>query len=291
MSTKTKGQTGFSQSEWATINAGVPQETVLGPAGFLWHINDLHTTCDSTISRGRCTFWESCSEDCSESQLLVAADQAYEWSEINLMRINPDKTKAMEITFTHTDYDIPSVCICNHPLESVTTFKLLGIIFSSDLTWGAHVDYLYRKFSRRLYVLVMIKRAGVSTRDILRIYLTMIGPVLEYACQVWHTSLSGAHSDKLESVKRRALHIIYPDLSHAKAHSQSGLSLLSKRREDLCRAFFKDLLSPSHRLHHLLPVPRDSPYALRNRALFPRIRARCDRFRKTLVAYRLQHWQ
>ena len=34
-----------------------------------------------------------------------------------------------------------------------------------------------------------------------------------------------------------------------------------------------------------------SPYDLRNRALFQRIRARCDRFRKTLVAYGLQHGQ
>ena len=143
----------------------------------------------------------------------------------------------------------PPVCMCNEPLESVTAFKLLGIIFSSDLTWGAHVDYLYRKCSRRLHLPIMLKRAGVPTRDILRIYLTMIRSVLEYVCQVWHTSLSGAHSDKLESVQRRTLHIVYPDLSYAKALSQSGLSLLLNRREDLCRAFFKDMLSPSHRIH------------------------------------------
>ena len=177
---------------------------MLGPVGFLLHINDLHTTCDSTKYVDDTTFWEPCSADGSDSQLQVAADQAYEWSEKNLMKINPDKTKTMEITFTRTLYDIPPVCMCNEPLESVTTFKLLGIIFSSDLTWGAHVDYLYRKCSRRLYLLIMLKRAGVPTRDILRIYLTMIRSVLEYACQVWHTSLSGAHSDKLESVQRGA---------------------------------------------------------------------------------------
>ena len=153
----------------------------------------------------------------------------------------------------------PPVCMCNEPLESMTTFKLLGIIFSSDLTWGAHVNYLYRKCSRRLYLLIMLKRAGVPTRDILRIYLTMIRSVLEYACQVWHTSLSGAHSDKLESVQRRALHIVYPDLSYPKGLSQSGLSLLSNCREDLCRAFFKDMLSPSHRIHHLLPQNTPPP--------------------------------
>ena len=147
------------------------------------------------------------------------------------MKINPNKAKIMEITFIRTHYDTPPpVSMCNQSLESVTTFKLLGIMLS-DLTWGAHVDYLYRKCSRRLYLL-----ASHATRDILRIYLTMIRSVLEYACQVWHTSLSGAHSDKLESVRRPALHIIYPDLSYGTTprHFLSLVCLTCPNAERIC---------------------------------------------------------
>jgi len=34
---------------------------------------------------------------------------------------------------------------------------------------------------------------------------------LEYACQVWHSGLTVAQSDTLESVQKHALRIIYAD--------------------------------------------------------------------------------
>ena len=119
----------------------------------------------------------------------------------------------------------------------------------------------------------------------------MIRPVVEYACQVWYTSLTGAQTNKLEWIQRRALRSVYLDASYAEALSQSGLLRLSQRMEDLSKAFFRDMLSPSHRLHHLLPPARGIPYGLRRRAGFSRFHTRCSRFQKTLVAHGLRHWQ
>ena len=93
----------------------------------------------------------------------------------------------------------------------VPTFKPLGIVTSADLTWGPHVDYLHGECVPRLYLLAILKRAAVSAEDMVKIYNAMNRSVLEYACQVWHTSLTTQQSDKVEPVRRRELRIIHRD--------------------------------------------------------------------------------
>ncbi len=188
-------------SEWVYINAGVPQGTLLGPVGFLLHINDLQTICNTVKYVDDSSIWEVCAANCHDSQLQLAADQACEWTRKNLMQVNSDKTKAMTMTFSRKADPAPPISVDGKDTELVTTFKLLGVVISADLTWGAHVEYLHGKCARRLYLLVLLKRAGVPAADILRIYLAMIRSVLEYA-------------DKLESIQRRALRTLCPTPKH-----------------------------------------------------------------------------
>ena len=51
-----------------------------------------------------------------------------------------------------------------------------------------------------------LKRSGAGRDDLLCFYGTVIRPVLEYACRVWHTSLTAAQTKALESLQRRALY-------------------------------------------------------------------------------------
>ena len=51
---------GDDVSDWSTINAGVPQGTLLGP-GFIAHINDLQTRVSVYKYVDDSTMWEVCS--------------------------------------------------------------------------------------------------------------------------------------------------------------------------------------------------------------------------------------
>ena len=126
----------------------------------------------------------------------------------------------------------------------------------------------------------MLKRASVPVSDLLKIYLSMIRPLLEYACQVRHTSLTGVQSDRLEASRYTAPRTTHcpPRFLLPNGAQQSGLPRLPGRREDLCRNFFRDVL----------PAARDMPYGLRSHAELSSIHARCGRFIKTMSAVLLQ---
>ena len=73
---------------------------------------------------------------------------------------------------------------------TLATFKLLGVIISSDLSWDSHVTYILHKVAKRMHCINYLIRSGVPTCDILRVYCSLIRSVLEYACAVWHPGLT-----------------------------------------------------------------------------------------------------
>ena len=237
------------------------------------------------------SIWEVCAADCHDSQIQVAAGQAETWSIKNLMKINADKTKDMAISFSRKHTNIPAVTIDGKAVERTKTFTLLGVVLSDDITWGDHVEYLHGKCSQRLYLLILLKRAGVTAQDILRIYTTMIRSVLEYACPVWHTSLTKTQSDRLESIQKRALRTLYPEQSYSQSLECLGIQTLHQRREELSRAFFTDLMSPAHKLNYLLPKARAVRHSLRHQTQYPRLACKHNRYQNTLIPYGLAHWQ
>ena len=46
-----------------------------------------------------------------------------------------------------------TIVLGNNTVECVTTYTLLGIIINNDLQWNEHIDYVWKKASKRLYSL------------------------------------------------------------------------------------------------------------------------------------------
>ncbi len=177
-------------SEWTQVKGGVPKRTLLGPLGFICHINDLTNVCDTVKYVDDSTIWEVCDRKGEDSQIQLATNQTIEWTEKKLMEANTDKAKDMVIYYRKRELKAPPIVMNVYEIERVSTSKLLSVILNDTLTWGDHVDYICRKPSVRLYFLTHLKRAGYSSPDIVDICAAITRSVLEYACEVWHPGLT-----------------------------------------------------------------------------------------------------
>ena len=63
-------------------------------------------------------------------------------------------------------------------------------------------------------MLYQLKRAGISQIDLVTVYTSVVRPVLEYACPVWHTNLPKYLSDSIELIQTRALKSIFSGKSY-----------------------------------------------------------------------------
>ena len=122
----------------------------------------------------------------------------------------------------------------------------------------------------------------MSTDDLMYYYQSVVIPVTEYACPVWHTSLTKGQTKQLENVQRRALKIIFNNNIDDVANATNELPSLAERREKLTKEFFTKLLDPLSCLHHLLPLKRncDDVNKLRHSKQYPPLTTRTEYYKK-----------
>ena len=78
-------------------------------------------------------------------------------------------------------------------LEEKTSFKMLGLIFSSKLNWGSYIVSIAKTASKKIGALIRSMKF-LSSEVALYLYKSTIQPCIEYCCHVW----AGAPSCYLE---------------------------------------------------------------------------------------------
>ena len=160
-----------------------------------------------------------------------------------------------------------------------------------NLRWTKHVAEVTKKCNIRLHFLIHLKRAGLSNNDLVKYYMSVIRSILEYGCAVWHNGLTKDDNNDLESIQRRSLKIIFPDLTYQQALSRCGLVPLEERRVQICRKTFRCMSKSDNKLNYLLPERRENVYSLREASAYPRPIVRCKRSMGSLVTHGLLKYQ
>ena len=161
------------------------------------------------------------------------------WDNLSL---NAAKCSTMQFHVNRSAPPIPKIQANGQLAPFVTSFRLLGIRLQSSLRWDAHNNGITAKAKSKRYFLLVLKHAGISAPDLIKLYTTFVRPALEYAASMGHASISDALSDKLEEVQRSSLKTVYPDLLYRLVCQCTGLANLRDRRISLWKSFAKSSL-------------------------------------------------
>ena len=283
---------GKEQSGWVELNGGVPQGTKLGPLLYIVMINDLELDLPLVKFMDDSTTYEVIHhpDNTAVSNLNKQALLVSSWSKLNNTQLNTKKTKEMRICFSKRPPNIAPIIIDDTEIEVVNQAKLLGVWLSDDLTWHTHMDEIHKKACKRIFYIVMMRRAGYSKDEMIRAYASIIRSLLEYAAPVWHSSITLEQGRLLESIQKRVLKIIYPRDTYEEALKKSELECLSVRRTELCRKLFKDMQNTDHKLNNLLPNHKGRS-ALRKQNVYEPPKARTERYKQTFIPFSLYNLQ
>ena len=258
--------------KWSTIEAGVPQGSILGPLLFLLYINDIVDDINSSIL----LFADDTTLYIIVDNPVQAADQLnsdllkiHQWATKWLVTFNPSKSESVIFSRKRNKPNHPNIVMNQQPTEEVNSHKHLGIFLSSDCTWHDHLEYIKSKAWTRINVMRKLK-FKLDRQSLQIIYFTFIRPILEYADAVWNNCTQYEVND-IEKIQIEAVRIVTGATKLVSINSltnETGWESLSNRRKKHRRLLFYKMqhnISPNY-LSSLVPpsVGNTTNYQLRN---------------------------
>ena len=147
---------GKSSQEYP-VNVGVSQGSIIGPTLFLLHINDLpnDVICDITIYADDTTLYSKCDRASDLWQQLELASElesdlrdTVDWGKKWLVDFSGGKT-LVSFDWSNNNGSI-DVKMDGSILEEKSSFKMLGLTFSSKLDWVVTLSLLLKLHPRKL---------------------------------------------------------------------------------------------------------------------------------------------
>lgn len=92
-------------------------------------------------------------------------------------------------------------------LQRVQKYKYLGVLFTPDLRWNTHIDYVCSKATKALYSLRRNLYGAPPDIKCLA-YKTLVRPIIEYSKIVWDP-YTQSNCNKIEKIQRLAARFIF----------------------------------------------------------------------------------
>mgnify|MGYP002259906745 FL=1 len=285
-------------SAWLPVEAGVPQGSILGPLLFLVFINDITDgiSCDIKLFADDTSILEIVhNPNTSAARINTDLGRIHAWGKLWRVTFNAIKSLSVIFSSKKDKPAHPPLFMGDTAIPESHEHTHLGITLTHNLSWQSHITRIINKSSQRLALLRRLKYK-LSRKALIRLYLTMIRPILEYGCVLFDNCTDGL-SSSLEAVQFEAARICTGALRHTPRLlllSELGWQTLSDRRKYHKLVLFYKMvnkLTPRY-LYDL--VPRDigltTNLNLRNRLNIRQVKFRTKRYGDSFLPSCIHLW-
>lgn len=204
-------------SKFISISNSTPQGTKVAILLFIIMINDLLTKFCNSKESMRVLMNAFVDDMCiAESVEYSQAPRINDYvNELNIylsenkMCLNAKKSNVIIIDNSKSKrFSNLNVVINGEEIPKTNVSKLLGVLINEKADWSDHVDSIYIKACRKLFILRKLKCFCFTKLQLKNMYVLHIRSIVEYCCVLWCNSLTVKQTKKLVSVEKRALSII-----------------------------------------------------------------------------------
>ena len=184
------------------------------------------------------------------SELEPDLRDTVDWGRKWLVDFNARKTQLVSFDWSKNTGAI-YVKMNGSVLEEKTSFKMLGLTFSSKLDWGSHIVSIAKTASKKIGALICSMKF-LSPQVALYLYKYTIQSCMEYCCHVWAGAPS-CYLELLDKLQKRICRTAGPSLAASLeplAHRQNVASLSL-----FYRYYFGRCSSELAELAELVPLP------------------------------------
>ncbi|KAK2177640.1 hypothetical protein NP493_588g01017 [Ridgeia piscesae] len=130
------------------------------------------------------------------------------WCSANFLHLNVSKTKEICIDFRRNRTVISPIAINGEPVEQVDSFKYLGVVLDTKLTFTEHLTAVQKKSQQRLHVLRKLRAFSVDPKPLLCLYRSITEPLIMYCSTYYYHALSVSNRTRLLKISHVAAKII-----------------------------------------------------------------------------------
>ena len=295
-------------SEYAAIESGVPQGSVLGPLLFLVYINDLENNILSNVkffADDTMLYSVVHNPEKSASDLNHDLEMINQWAHQWKMAFNPDPNKqANEILFSCKKKAVnhPQLVFNGSPVLRVDEHKHLGLILTPTLNFAKHIAEKVKKAKRNIGIMKHLNKF-LPIKTLIHMYKALVRSHLDYCDIVYHIPPTSHdppfgislhdHMETIEKTQYQAALAVtgaWQGSSRIKLYEELGWESLSDRR--MCKRMLQlhkiiDDQTPEY-LRNKLPQNRNVVINLPN--VFHDIKCRKNRYKNSFFPNAISTW-